>query len=61
MPIALLVAQALLQYGPELATGIATMLHSNIEPTLQEWLTLFQQVRTYDQIVAPKPAVAPAA
>lgn len=54
MPIALIIAQSLLQYGPELAGKIAALLHSTTEPTVEDWHKLFAQVasKSYDDYIA---------
>ncbi len=52
--IAVLIATALIKYGPEVAQGIATILHKN-DPTLADWEAVFAKVKTYDEYVAPKP------
>lgn len=52
--IAILIVGALLKYGPEAAQMVATILHKE-DPTLADFDALFAHVRTYDQIVAPKP------
>lgn len=57
MPIAVLVAQLLLQYGPTVAQSVAALLHKTTEPTLDEWLAVFAQVRTFQQIIdGPTPS-----
>ena len=50
MPIAIIIAQMLAQYGPELAGKIATLLHSQAEPTLEDWHKVLAQAsaKSYD-------------
>lgn len=54
MEIALLIANLLLKYGPDVAQGVATIVHAPNDPALQLWLDVFNKVRTYDQIIAGK-------
>lgn len=61
MQIAIIIAQALMQYGPEIAQSIAALLHKTTEPTLDEWLAVFAKVRTFQQIIdGPTPPTTPA-
>ena len=52
MPLALIIAQALLQYGPELAGKIAALLHSTTEPTVEDWHAI--NVRTLSTSSFPR-------
>lgn len=50
MPLALLIAQALVQFGPSLAGQLAEILHRDKEPTLEEWHALLAKAagKSYD-------------
>ena len=54
MPLAIIIAQLLAQYGPELAGKIAVMLHSKSEPTLEDWHRLLAGVasKSYDDYMS---------
>jgi hypothetical protein len=52
---AMIVAQALLKYGPDIARGIASIF-SKPEHTLADWEAIFSQVKTYEQMDADSKA-----
>lgn len=54
MPLALIIGQALVQFGPALAGQIAELLHRNTEPTLEEWHALLAKAagKSYDDYMA---------
>ena len=53
MQLGIIIAQLLLQYGPELAGKFAELVHSDKEPTLDDWRALLKQAatKTYDDYV----------
>ena len=54
MPLALIIAQAFVTYGPILAGQLATILHSQAEPTLSDWLNVLARAhgKSYDEYIA---------
>ncbi len=54
MELGVLIAGALIKYGPDIARDVAVILHKS-DPTLADWEAVFTKVKTYDEYVAPKP------
>lgn len=58
--IGLIIAQSLLKYGPGIAQEIA-IIFSKPEHTIDDWLAVFDKVKSYEQLDAESKArVAPA-
>ncbi len=51
--IAVLIAQALIKYGPGLASQLSAIFQK-ADPTFADFDALFAQVKTYEEYVAPK-------
>ena len=49
--IGIIIAQALIKYGPDIAAEIATIF-SRPTHTLQDWLSVFEKCKTYGQLDA---------
>lgn len=57
LEIALLIGQALMKYGPDVARQIQ-LLFTKTNPTAADWEAVFAlSEKTYDQFVAPLPKV----
>ena len=67
MPIAIVIAQLLLQYGPALAGEFVTLFHSDKEPTAADWHALLAKAskKSFDdymnEATAPANPVPPTA
>ncbi len=51
---ALVIAQLLLKYGPDVAESVAALFHKTTPPTADEWKAVFAKTRaTYEDYVKP--------
>ena len=55
--IGLLIGQALLKYGPEIATAIAGIFQKKTH-TIEDWNAIFAKVKTYAELDAESKARA---
>jgi len=58
MELAIIIAGALVKYGPALAEEIALLLHSQTPPTLEQWQSIFAKCKSLDQYVDEAKAAA---
>lgn len=56
-----LLVQALLKYGPQVATEIATLFKKKDAVTIDEWIAVFAKAKPYEYYVQATPFIPPGA